>query len=183
MDSIDQTLTPAVISPRCPISFAMSMLGDRWSLLIIRDMMLFGKRRYSEFLASGEGISTNILADRLKQMQHLDLVEKFSDPTNRKASVYLLTDKGLRLFPTDADHRLIRLVESTIVPACRFPGRVGGIQESGILRIGYRVLAEQEILRNADLVNGFLVLPSGLGVIVPPLRVFLLRPHPERPAG
>lgn len=99
MDTIDQTLTPPAISPRCPISFAMSMLGDRWSLLIIRDMMLFGKRRYSEFLASGEGISTNILADRLKQMQHLDLVEKFSDPANRKASVYLLTDKGLRLFP------------------------------------------------------------------------------------
>lgn len=99
MDTIDQTLTPAAISPRCPISFAMSMLGDRWSLLIIRDMMLFGKRRYSEFLASGEGISTNILADRLKQMQHLGLVQKFSDPANRKASVYLLTDKGLRLFP------------------------------------------------------------------------------------
>ena len=99
MDTIDQTLTPPAIGLRCPISFAMSMLGDRWSLLIIRDMMLFGKRRYSEFLASGEGISTNILADRLKQMQHLDLVEKFSDPANRKASVYLLTDKGLRLFP------------------------------------------------------------------------------------
>jgi DNA-binding HxlR family transcriptional regulator len=99
MDTTDNTPTAAVITPRCPISFAMNMLGDRWSLLIIRDMMLFGRRRYSEFLASSEGISTNILAARLKQMQQLDLVEKFSDPSNRKASVYLLTDKGLRLFP------------------------------------------------------------------------------------
>jgi DNA-binding HxlR family transcriptional regulator len=99
MDTTDKTSSPADSSPRCPISFAMNMLGDRWSLLIIRDMMLFGRRRYSEFLASGEGISTNILADRLKQMQQLELVEKFSDPSNRKASVYLLTDKGLRLFP------------------------------------------------------------------------------------
>jgi DNA-binding HxlR family transcriptional regulator len=99
MNTTDKTATAAVNTPRCPISFAMNMLGDRWSLLIIRDMMLFGRRRYSEFLASGEGISTNILADRLKQMQRLDLVEKFNDPSNRKASVYLLTDKGLRLFP------------------------------------------------------------------------------------
>jgi DNA-binding HxlR family transcriptional regulator len=99
MDTTDKTSSAAAITPRCPISFTMNMLGDRWSLLIIRDMMLFGRRRYSEFLASGEGISTNILADRLKQMQQLDLVEKFGDPSNRKASVYLLTDKGLRLFP------------------------------------------------------------------------------------
>jgi DNA-binding HxlR family transcriptional regulator len=77
----------------------MDSFGDRWSLLVIRDMMLWGKRRYSEFLASGEGISTNILADRLKQMQRLGLVEKFRDPSNGKTSVYLLTDKGLSLFP------------------------------------------------------------------------------------
>lgn len=86
-------------SPRCPVSFALDMFGDRWSLLLIRDMMLFDKQRYGEFLASGEGISTNILADRLKQMQHLGLVEKFPDPGNGKASLYLLTDQGLSLFP------------------------------------------------------------------------------------
>ena len=94
-----QTSSPGDSNPRCPISFAMDMFGDRWSLLVIRDMMLLGKRRYSEFLASSEGISTNILADRLKQMQRLGLVEKFRDPTDGKASVYLLTDKGLSLFP------------------------------------------------------------------------------------
>ena len=99
MTTSNQTSSPADNSPRCPISFAMDMFGDRWSLLIIRDMMLLGKRRYSEFVASGEGISTNILADRLKQMQRLELVEKFRDPANGKASLYLLTDKGLSLFP------------------------------------------------------------------------------------
>ena len=99
MTSANRTSSPTHSGPRCPICFAMGTFGDRWSLLVIRDMMLRGKRRYSEFLASGEGISTNILADRLKQMQRLGLVEKFRDPSNGKASLYLLTDKGLSLFP------------------------------------------------------------------------------------
>jgi len=99
MTTGNQTSSPTDDSPRCPINFALGMFGDRWSLLIIRDMMLLGKRRYSEFAASGEGISTNILADRLKQMQRLGLVEKFRDPSNGKASLYILTDKGLSLFP------------------------------------------------------------------------------------
>ena len=77
----------------------MNIFGDRWSLLIIRDIMMRGKRRYSEFMASEEGISTNILASRLKQMEHFALVEKFRDPSSGKASLYLLTDKGLSLFP------------------------------------------------------------------------------------
>ena len=95
----EQLPTSAPDQPRCPISFAMDMFGDRWSLILMRDMMLFGKRRYSEFQASGEGISTNILADRLKRMQRLALVDKFPDPTNGKTSIYLPTDKGLSLFP------------------------------------------------------------------------------------
>ncbi len=86
-------------TPRCPISFSLEIFGDRWSLLLIRDMMLRGKKRYRDFLQSEEGISTNILADRLKRMQQMGVVEKFADPGDRKASVYLLTDKGLDLFP------------------------------------------------------------------------------------
>lgn len=85
--------------PRCPISFTLDLLGDRWSLRLIRDMMLFGKQRYSEFLESCSGISTNILASRLKQLQANDLVEKFADPTDGKSSIYLLTDKGVSLYP------------------------------------------------------------------------------------
>ena len=84
---------------RCPIQYAMDLLGDRWSLLLIRDMLLRGKRRYSEFLSSEEGISTNILASRLKQMQEGGLLDKFPDPNDGKASIYLLTDRGVNLAP------------------------------------------------------------------------------------
>ena len=99
MATPDTTRPPSCSDPRCPISFALDIFGDRWSLLLIRDMMLRGKRRYGDFLQSEEGISTNILANRLKRMQQLGLVEKFADPDDRKASVYLLTDRGLGLFP------------------------------------------------------------------------------------
>lgn len=84
---------------RCPVNFAMDKFGDRWSLLVVRDLMFLGKRRYNEFLTSWEGISTNILADRLKQLQAQGLVEKFPDPDNGRTAIYLLTDYGLSLYP------------------------------------------------------------------------------------
>lgn len=95
----DNTTTGGDAGMHCPIDFAMNMFGDRWSLLLIRDMLFRGKRRYGDFLNSEEGISTNILAERLKRMQCMGLVEKFPDPENRRASLYLLTDKGLDLLP------------------------------------------------------------------------------------
>lgn len=84
---------------RCPIGFAMEMLGDRWTLLIIRDMALFQACRYSELQQSIGNISTNILANRLKQLGEKGLLEKFKDPDDGKSSIYLLTDKGLDLLP------------------------------------------------------------------------------------
>ena len=99
MSTSNTTPQPTPSSRRCPIDFALELFGDRWSLLLIRDMLFRGKRRYSEFLGSEEGISTNILASRLKQMQARGLVEKFADPGNGKASIYLLTDKGVELTP------------------------------------------------------------------------------------
>ena len=98
MNKPDQ-LTDADNGGRCPVNFAMDKFGDRWSLLIVRDLMFLGKRRYNEFLASWEGISTNILADRLKQLQAQGLVEKFPDPDNGRTAIYLLTDNGLSLYP------------------------------------------------------------------------------------
>jgi len=84
---------------RCPVAFAMEMLGDKWSLLIIRDMALFQACRYSELQQSIGSISTNILADRLKRLSERGLLEKFKDPDDGKSSIYLLTDKGLDLLP------------------------------------------------------------------------------------
>jgi DNA-binding HxlR family transcriptional regulator len=83
----------------CPINFALEMFGDPWSLLIIRDIVYFGKNTYGEFLASEEGMATNILANRLAQLEHQGLlVKKLSEKDKRKEE-YVLTEKGLDLIP------------------------------------------------------------------------------------
>ena len=78
----------------CPVAFGLDTFGDRWSLLVIRDMMLNGKKTYGEFLDAGEGISTNILADRLKHLEAEGIIEKSRDPENRRSFIYTLTEKG-----------------------------------------------------------------------------------------
>jgi len=75
------------------------MLGDRWSLLIIRDMMLRGFRTYKEFLECYEGIATNILADRLRKLQRHGIITAEPDPSDRRKVIYLLTEKGIDLAP------------------------------------------------------------------------------------
>jgi len=75
------------------------MLGDRWSLLIIRDMMLRGFRTYKEFLESYEGIATNILADRLRKLEAHGIITTKQDPADRRKLIYRLTAKGIGLAP------------------------------------------------------------------------------------
>jgi DNA-binding HxlR family transcriptional regulator len=75
------------------------MLGDRWSLLIIRDMMLRGSRTYKEFLQGYEGIATNILADRLRKLVAHGIVSTQPDPSDGRKLIYLLTEKGINLAP------------------------------------------------------------------------------------
>ena len=84
---------------QCPISFALEQLGDRWSLLIIRDLVFKGKTRYSEFADSPEKISTNILANRLARLEEAQIIEKSANPTNGSSYIYRLTDKGKDLIP------------------------------------------------------------------------------------
>jgi DNA-binding HxlR family transcriptional regulator len=81
----------------CPISVALDLLGDRWTLLVVRDLLLFGKSTYGEFLASGEGIATNILAERLKRIEAAGLVVR--QKTGRTTR-YAPTAKGIDLVPT-----------------------------------------------------------------------------------
>lgn len=83
----------------CPVAFGLDTFGDRWSLLIIREMMLKGKKTYSDFLEADEGISTNILADRLKHLETEGIIEKSRDPENRRSFIYALTEKGFDLAP------------------------------------------------------------------------------------
>lgn len=83
----------------CPINFALETFGDPWSLLIIRDIVYFGKRTYGEFLASEEKMATNILASRLARLEQQGiLVKKLSEKEKRKEE-YTLTEKGLDLIP------------------------------------------------------------------------------------
>ena len=75
------------------------MLGDRWSLLIIRDMMLRGFRSYKEFMECYEGIATNILADRLRKLVAYGIIAMEPDPADGRKVVYSLTPKGIDLAP------------------------------------------------------------------------------------
>ncbi len=83
----------------CPLNASVEMLGDRWSLLIIRDMMLRGARTYKEFLECYEGIATNILADRLRKLVAHGIITTEPDPSDGRKLLYLLTPKGIDLAP------------------------------------------------------------------------------------
>ncbi len=83
----------------CPLNASVEILGDRWSLLIIRDMMLRGSRTYKEFLESYEGIATNILADRLKKLIAHGIITTEEDPSDGRKLIYVLTPKGIDLAP------------------------------------------------------------------------------------
>jgi len=83
----------------CPLNASVEILGDRWSLLIIRDMMLRGFRTYREFLGSYEGIATNILADRLRKLIAYGIITAEKNPSDGREVIYSLTQKGIDLAP------------------------------------------------------------------------------------
>jgi DNA-binding HxlR family transcriptional regulator len=83
----------------CPLNASVEILGDRWSLLIIRDMMLRGFRSYTQFLDSYERIATNILADRLKKLEGYGIIATQQDPSDGRKRIYTLTEKGMDLAP------------------------------------------------------------------------------------
>jgi DNA-binding HxlR family transcriptional regulator len=83
----------------CPLNASVEILGDRWSLLIIRDMMLRGFRTYKEFLGSYEKIATNILADRLRNLGAHGIITVERDASDGRKQIYKLTEKGIDLAP------------------------------------------------------------------------------------
>ena len=83
----------------CPLNASVEMLGDRWSLLIIRDMMLLGYRSFKQFLNSHERIATNILTDRLKRLEGYGIIASAPDPSDGRKLIYSLTKKGQDLAP------------------------------------------------------------------------------------
>jgi DNA-binding HxlR family transcriptional regulator len=87
----------------CPLNASVEMLGDRWSLLILRDMMLRGFKTYKEFLGSYEGIATNILADRLRRLEAYGIIRTEADAADGRKVIYALTQKGVDLAPVMAE--------------------------------------------------------------------------------
>jgi DNA-binding HxlR family transcriptional regulator len=83
----------------CPLSCSLDVFGDKWSLLIIRDLMLFQKSTYNDFLKSDERIATNILASRLKGLEENGIIEKLGHPDSKAKNLYRLTQKGIELLP------------------------------------------------------------------------------------
>ena len=83
----------------CPIASALDIIGDKWSLLIMRDMLTRGKKTFKEFSESKEGIAPGILSSRLKWLEENRLMTKQKLPQNQKENIYLLTEKGIELAP------------------------------------------------------------------------------------
>lgn len=88
-------------SPRshCPQNLILEVIGDKWTLLIIRDIILVGKRYFREFLQSKENIASNILSNRLKMLEEEGIIYKEADPDHKQKIRYSLTQKGIDLFP------------------------------------------------------------------------------------
>jgi DNA-binding HxlR family transcriptional regulator len=87
----------------CPISFSLEIFGDRWSLLILRDIALRDGRYFRDFLDSPEGIASNILADRLSRLEQHGVIEKSADPEDGRRQRYRLSEAGLDLIPLLVD--------------------------------------------------------------------------------
>ncbi|MCK4742355.1 MAG: helix-turn-helix transcriptional regulator [Sulfuriflexus sp.] len=102
----------------CPVSSVLDILGDKWTLLVVRDMLLLGKRRYNELVDSAEGIPTNILADRLKRLEASEVIEKTPYQEKPLRYEYRLTAKGKDLLPLIKELAVWgnKYIEGTMVP-------------------------------------------------------------------
>jgi DNA-binding HxlR family transcriptional regulator len=87
----------------CPLNASVEMLGDRWSLLILRDMMLRGYQTFNEFLHSDEKIATNMLSDRLRRLESYGIITSQQDSADGRRMIYALTEKGIDLAPVLAE--------------------------------------------------------------------------------
>ena len=83
----------------CPISYSLDLFGDRWTLVVLRDLILWGKSRFAELQASDEQIASNILSDRLKRLEDDGFIAMGTDPEDARKKIYTPTEKGLSLTP------------------------------------------------------------------------------------
>ena len=94
-----KTTSKEDLRSHCAVNYGVELFGDRWSLLIIRDIVFAGKKTYGEFLRSEEGIATNVLASRLAFLEEQGILSRAPNPDDRRKDFYTLTEKGLDLIP------------------------------------------------------------------------------------
>ena len=94
-----KTTSKEDVRSHCAVNYGVEVFGDRWSLLIIRDIVFTGKKTYGQFLKSEEGIATNVLASRLAFLEAQGILTKAPSPDDRRKDFYTLTEKGLDLIP------------------------------------------------------------------------------------
>jgi DNA-binding HxlR family transcriptional regulator len=111
-------VSSGVTTPRsvCPVTYALEIFGDRWTLLVLRDLLLEGRSRFRDLLGANEGIATNVLADRLRRLERRGLLSKTRDPTDARQLVYMPTETAIELVPM--------LIEMMIWSARRGQARV-----------------------------------------------------------
>jgi|SRR5579872_3289747 len=90
---------PEDFRSHCPVNYGLEIFGDKWSLLIVRDIVFVGKKTYGEFLKSEEGVATNVLASRLAFLEEQGILSKAPNPADKRQDFYSLTEKGLDLIP------------------------------------------------------------------------------------
>lgn len=98
-----KTTSKEELRSHCAVNYGVEIFGDRWSLLIIRDIVFAGKKTYGDFLKSEEGIATNVLASRLAFLEQQGILLKAPSPDDRRKDFYTLTEKGLDLIPIVLD--------------------------------------------------------------------------------
>lgn len=125
----------------CPIANSLDILGDRWSLIIIRDLMFREKHEYGELLNSEEGISTSVLATRLEQLQCTGIIKKSNHPNDQKKYRYHLTEKGIDLMPLMID---LVLWGTQHVPGTMAPPDILNAMKND--REGFIKMMEQKLL-------------------------------------
>jgi DNA-binding HxlR family transcriptional regulator len=98
-EGVPRKVKPSRRRSGCPVSISLETLGDRWSLLVIRDLMVRGYRTFRQFEQSDERIATNILTDRLRRLERNGIIRAERDRTDRRRKTYRLTEKGIDLAP------------------------------------------------------------------------------------
>ncbi len=118
----------------CPISSALDIVGDKWSLLVIRDMIFEGKKTYNDFLASEEKIATNILANRLQSLTTAGIISRREHPENKSKILYEITPKGMDLLPLLLEYILWSDTHCEISPKAREFARIIRKDKAGVLK-------------------------------------------------